>query len=45
MGRSDNLRRSGWSREPLARYLIVCEGAITEKSYFSDLRHLERIPI
>lgn len=32
-------------REPLPRILIVCEGTLTEPSYFGPLRHQEKIPI
>ena len=38
MKKSDSLRRRRGFREPLARFLIVCEGTITEPRYFKDLR-------
>ena len=41
----DSLRRRGPRREPLPRFLVVCEGEVTEKEYVSHLRHTERIPI
>ena len=45
MGRSNNLKRRPPSREALRQYLIVCEGEVTERHYFNDLRILERILI
>lgn len=42
---ADSLRRRGPRREPYPRILIVCEGEVTERVYFSHLRHAERIPI
>ena len=39
------LRRRRPSREEYPLYLIVCEGAVTERQYFDDLRVLLRIPI
>src|ERR1035441_9248149 len=42
MKKSDRLRRRPWFREPLARFLIVCEGTVTEPHYFNDLRQRER---
>lgn len=43
--KTDNLRRRGPRREPLPRFLVVCEGEVTEKEYVSHPRHTERIPI
>jgi hypothetical protein len=37
----DNLQRRRPSRPPKPRFLIVCEGMITEKCYFDDVRHIE----
>ena len=45
MGRNNSLKRRPPSREALRQYLIVCEGEVTERHYFDDLRILERIPI
>ena len=42
MKKSDSLRRHPAFREPRARFLIVCEGAVTEPHYFNDLRLQER---
>jgi hypothetical protein len=42
MKKSDNLRRRPGFREPLARFLIVCEGEVTEPRYFRHLRLQER---
>ena len=42
MQKRNSLRRRPSSREPLARFLIVCEGEVTEPIYFKDLRHAER---
>ena len=42
MKKSDRLRRSPWSRVPLARFLIVCEGDVTERIYFKEVGRLER---
>jgi len=38
----DALRRRRPLRAPRPRFLIVCEGIITEKCYFNDVRHVER---
>jgi RloB-like protein len=43
--RRDNLRRRAPTREPKRRFLIVCEGEITEPFYFKELRHLLRSPL
>jgi hypothetical protein len=40
--RSDGLRRRGPRRQPKPRFLIVCEGIVTEPRYFRDVRHIER---
>jgi hypothetical protein len=45
MKKSDKLRRRHWSRKPLPRFLIVCEGTVTEPHYFRELRRLERVPV
>lgn len=45
MNRRDSLRRRRAFRQPLRRFLIVCEGQVTEKCYFSDLRQLDRAPV
>lgn len=45
MRKSDNLRRRRALREKLAHFLVVCEGRVTERCYFSDLRHLDRSPV
>jgi hypothetical protein len=42
MKKSDSLGRRPGFREPLARFLIVCEGTVTEPHYFKDLRVQER---
>jgi len=49
--KSDSLRRRKSFREPNARFLIVCEGEVTEPAYFHDVRcsergviHLEIVP-
>lgn len=42
MKRRDSLRRRGPTRSPKLRFLIVCEGQVTEPRYFSQLRHLLR---
>jgi hypothetical protein len=41
----DSLARRKPLREPYPTFLIVCEGVVTEKEYFIDLRNLARIPI
>jgi hypothetical protein len=38
----DSLRRRRSFREPRARFLIVCEGKVTEPAYFTDIRRTER---
>ena len=45
MGRNNSLKRRPPSREALRQYLIVCEGEVTEKHYFNDLKILKQIPI
>src|SRR5665213_2241090 len=40
--RNDGLRRRRPFREVKRRILIVCEGRVTERHYFNDLRHLMR---
>ena len=40
--RNDSLRRRRPFREVRRRMLIVCEGEVTERHYFNDLRHLMR---
>jgi hypothetical protein len=42
MKKKDSLRRRRSFREPRARFLIVCEGEVTEPKYFKDIRRLER---
>src|ERR1017187_5338334 len=42
MKNRDNLRRRRSFRKPLDRFLIVCEGQVTEPEYFQDLRRAER---
>ena len=42
MKNRDSLRRRKSFREPRARFLIVCEGEVTEPTYFKDIRHRER---
>jgi hypothetical protein len=42
MKRRDSLRRRGPTRSPKQRFLIVCEGEVTEPRYFRRLRHLLR---
>ena len=42
MKRNDSLRRRRSFREPRARFLIVCEGRVTEPAYFTDVRRMER---
>ena len=37
-----SLKRRRPSREPKPRFLIVCEGKVTEPGYFNALRHEER---
>ena len=38
----DSLQRRGPRRQPKQRFLIVCEGTVTEPCYFRDVRHVER---
>ena len=38
----DDLRRRRPHRQPKPRFLIVCEGTVTEPRYFRDVRHAER---
>ncbi len=38
----DDLRRRRPHRQPKPRFLIVCEGIVTEPRYFKDVRHIER---
>jgi len=38
----DDLRRRRPHRQPKPRFLIVCEGIVTEPRYFRDVRHIER---
>lgn len=40
--RNDGLRRRRPFRDVKRRILIVCEGKVTEKHYFNDLRHVMR---
>jgi hypothetical protein len=42
MKKKDSLRRRRSFREPRARFLIVCEGKVTEPAYFTDIRRTER---
>ncbi len=42
MGRSDLRRRKAY-RDPKPRFLIVCEGTVTEKSYLEGMRIAERL--
>jgi hypothetical protein len=42
MKKRDSLRRRRSFREPRARFLIVCEGKVTEPVYFNDVRRAER---
>lgn len=39
MGKNDLLRRKRPHRKPFARFLLVCEGKVTEPRYFKQLRH------
>jgi hypothetical protein len=45
MRRRDSLARGKPSREPYPAWLIVCEGTVTERLYFSDLRHLKHVAL
>jgi hypothetical protein len=38
----DSLRRRKSFRQPRARFLVVCEGEVTEPSYFNAVRRAER---
>ena len=38
----DALQRRRPRRQPKPRFLIVCEGTVTEPCYFQDVRHVER---
>jgi hypothetical protein len=40
--RWNELRRKGPTREMKPRYLVICEGCVTEAGYFEALRHKER---
>jgi hypothetical protein len=40
--KKNSLRRRGSFREPRARFLIVCEGKVTEPHYFNEIRRIER---
>lgn len=42
MKRNDSLRRRKSFRKPRARFLIVCEGMVTEPHYFRETRRTER---
>ena len=42
MKKDASLRRRRSFREPRARFLIVCEGEVTEPAYFNDVRLHER---
>jgi hypothetical protein len=42
MKKNDSLRRRRSFRKPRARFLIVCEGELTEPAYFKDIRRSER---
>jgi len=42
MKNRDRLRRRRSFREPRARFLIVCEGEVTEPGYFKGIRSIER---
>jgi hypothetical protein len=42
MKKSDSLRRRKSFRQPRARFLIVCEGKVTEPACFHDVRLTER---
>src|ERR1700683_1611038 len=41
MKKNDSLRRRRSSRQPRARFLIVCEGQVMEPLYFNDVRLAE----
>ncbi len=41
----DSLARRKPSREAYPTFLVVCEGKVTEREYFDDLRHLCRVPV
>jgi RloB-like protein len=38
----DDLQRRRPRRQPKPRFLIVCEGTVTEPRYFKDVQHTER---
>jgi hypothetical protein len=38
----DSLQRRRGRLQPKPRFLIVCEGIVTERCYFNDARHIER---
>lgn len=42
MKKNDSLRRRRGFREPRARFLIVCEGKVTEPLYFKEIGRIER---
>src|SRR4051812_30794095 len=42
---SSSLRRRAPSRDPKKRILIVCEGEVTERRYFYDLKQHARNPL
>jgi hypothetical protein len=42
MKNRESLRRRRSFREPRARFLIVCEGEVTEPLYFKEVRRIER---
>ena len=41
----NSLKRRAPFKDAYPIYLIVCEGEVTERQYFSDLRHLKRVPL
>jgi len=43
--RAGDLRRRPWRREPLRRFLVVCEGRLTEPEYFKALRRRYRASV
>jgi hypothetical protein len=45
MRKDSRLRRRRPFRVPRARFLIACEGTVTEPHYFSEMRRLQRSPI
>jgi hypothetical protein len=42
VGKRDSLRRRRPRLQPKSRFLIVCEGTVTEPCYFRAVRHVER---